>query len=72
MILIWAVGAPGTNHDERVRDGSGYVDLALENKGKYREEAAEEVDGHEGQRYAEDCAVLVDLVELWPAQREQR
>lgn len=56
-----------TNHDERVCDGSEYVKFLLEDKGKYREDAAKEVDGHEDERDAEDCAVLVDLIELWPA-----
>ena len=37
----------------------------LKDEGENGEDAAEEVDGHEGERDAKDRAMLVDLVELW-------
>ena len=43
--------------------------MALKDEGKDREDAAEAVDGHEGERDAQDGAVLVDLVKLWPVGR---
>jgi hypothetical protein len=53
-----------TDHDEGVGDCGEDVELALEDEREEGEDAPEEVDGHEGERDAEDGAVLVDLVVL--------
>jgi hypothetical protein len=58
-----------TNHDDGVRDCSEDIDVALKGEREDGEDAAEEVDGHEGQRDAEDGAMLVDLVKLGPLGR---
>lgn len=58
-------GSRRTNHDRGICDGGDDVDVPLEDEGKDREDAAEAVDGHKGERDAYDGAVLVDLVELW-------
>jgi hypothetical protein len=53
-------GSRRTNHDE-----GEDVDLVFEDEEKDREDAAKTVDGEEGERDAQDSAVLVYLVELW-------
>jgi hypothetical protein len=53
-----------TNHDDGVRDSREHVDLVLEGEREDGEDAAEEVDGHERERDAENRAVLVDLIKL--------
>ena len=46
--------------------------MLLKDEGKDREHASEAVDGHERERDAQDGAVLVDFVELWPDRRYKR
>jgi len=48
----------GTNHDGGIRHCGEDVELALEDKREDRENAAEKIDGHEEERYAEDASNL--------------
>ena len=61
-----------TNHDERVRDCCYRVEAMLKDEREDGEDAAEAVDGHEGERDAKDGAVLVNLIELRPQIRKKK
>lgn len=64
----------GTHDDDGIRDARDDVELGLEGEREVGEDAAEEVDEHEGDGDADHGAVLVDLVVLWAARprRERR
>ena len=65
-------GSRRTNSDYGIWDGGEDVDSVLEDEGEDREDATKEVDGHEHERDADDCRVLVYLVELWSISRPNR
>lgn len=55
----------GTYHHRRICYPSDHVEFGLEGEGEVAENAAEQVDRHESDRYPDDFAVLVYLVVLW-------
>ena len=56
-------------HDEDICDIGEDIDLLREDEEKDREDAAEAVDSHEGERDAQNSTELVNLLNLWLVER---